>query len=245
MLALLDKLKQLYQLINKIPSQVKTLIIVALIGVVCVVGIDYRAQNILQDYTEQVRLDKQQAEEYTKTITPLVNGYMESILIKDTDAKNVILLNYHNTLVSSNGLSYRYLTALVEKRRTTQVRSSIKIWKELEYINYGEEIQKVNDRTYLLIDSIHKYEVEYPNLTELLAASGATGAALYPISGVDGPLGMIIVMYDQVKIYGKHYYKETISPISQPLSSLLDYYNIKSKFESTPRQKFINEYTLR
>lgn len=94
------------------------------------------------------------AEEYTRVITPYINDYCQRILDLDANATNVILLNYHNTLVSTNGLSYRYLTSIAEKRRGLETKSCLKIWKELDYINYGEELESINRNNYLTIDDI-------------------------------------------------------------------------------------------
>lgn len=90
-------------------------------------------------------------------------------------------MNYHNTLVSTHGLSYRYLTSLTEKKRGLNTKSCLRIWKELEYINYGEEIEKINDNKSLRMDSIPKYETVLPNLVELLYRSNAVSAAFYPL----------------------------------------------------------------
>ena len=62
----------------------------------------------------------------------------------DPNADNVILLNYHNTLLSSNGLSYKYLTGICESFQGPDSKPCMQEWKELDYINYGEEIQKIN-----------------------------------------------------------------------------------------------------
>lgn len=68
---------------------------------------------------------------------------MDAILKGDKDASNVLLLNYHNTLNSTHGLSYRYLTALTERRRGYDTKARIKLWADLEYMNYGEEIELI------------------------------------------------------------------------------------------------------
>lgn len=101
-------------------------------------------------------------------ITPIINSDMEYILDHDEEASNVLLLNYHNTVTSTHGLSYRYLTSLTEKRRGIETSSCIRIWKELEYINYAEELERINSNKFLKVDSLAQYERTFPNLTELL-----------------------------------------------------------------------------
>lgn len=186
---------------------------------------------ILQDYTEQVQQEKYLAEEYIKIIAPSINEYIEKILTQDRDASNVILLNYHNTLVSTHGLSYRYLTSLTEKKRGLETKSCLRIWKELEYINYGEEIEKINDNKSLRMDSIPKYADNLPNLVELLQRSNAVSAAFYPLRGVEGPVGMLVVIYPIKKQYHLGYYQSVIAPSLQPLTTWLDYNSVKGKFK--------------
>lgn len=167
---------------------------------------------------------------------------MQEILLKDREASNVILLNYHNTLTSSNGLSYRYLTALTEKKRGIDSKNCLKYWKELEFINYEEEFTKIISNHYLRMDSIDAYESRFPKITELLRMCNAESAAFYPIQGIEGSIGMIIVLYPKKKEYYLGYYNEVISRQIQALSSLLDYDNMKELFKKHPGEKFKSEF---
>lgn len=178
---LLSRLETIYNWINNLNPNLKTVIIIILSIIVIEISFSGHSKLILQDYKEQVRKDKYLAEEYTKIIAPSINEYIEKILNRDRDASNVLLLNYHNTLVSTHGLSYRYLTSLTEKKRGLNTKSCLRIWKELEYINYGEEIEKINDNKSLRMDSISKYSDILPNLVELLYRSNAVSAAFYPL----------------------------------------------------------------
>lgn len=227
----LSRLEAIYGWINNLGPNVKTIIIIVLS--VMVIETSYRGHTklILQDYTEQQQKEKYLAEEYTKIIAPSINEYVERILAQDKDASNVILLNYHNTLVSTHGLSYRYLTALTEKKRGLNTKSTLRIWKELEYIYYGDEIAKINDNKSLRMDSIQSYATTLPNLVELLQRCNAVSAAFYPLSGVEGPVGMLVVIYPIKKDYYLGYYQSTISPSLQPLTTWLDYNSVKDKFK--------------
>lgn len=227
----LSRLEAIYGWINNLGPNVKTIIIIVLS--VIVIETSYRGHTklILQDYTEQQQKEKYLAEEYTKIIAPSINEYVERILAQDKDASNVILLNYHNTLVSTHGLSYRYLTALTEKKRGLNTKSTLRIWKELEYIYYGDEIAKINDNKSLRMDSIQSYAATLPNLVELLQRCDAVSAAFYPLTGVEGPVGMLVVIYPIKKDYYLGYYQSTISPSLQPLTTWLDYNSVKDKFK--------------
>lgn len=230
------KLEKIYCWINNLGPNVKTVTIILLMLVTICVGFKNYAKTILKDYTEQVQKDKQLAEEYTKIITPYVNDCIEKILIADEEASNVILLNYHNTLTSTHGLSYRYLTSLVEKKRGLETKSCLRVWKELEYINYGEEIEKINDNKYLRMNGIDNYKSTLPNLTELLKLSRAQSAAFYPIQGISGPIGMVVVMYQKEKVYRLGYYQSVITPAIHPLISLLDYNSVKDRFKELKKE---------
>lgn len=236
---LLNKLETIYKWIYNLGPNIKTMLIITLS--ICILGILSKnyTKSILTDYSEQVKEDKLLAEEYTKTITPYVNDYCERILSKDKEASNVLLLNYHNTLVSTNGLSYRYLTSIVEKRQGLNSKSCMKIWKELDYINYGEEIERINQSSYLRIDSIDNYKKTLPNLVELLRLSKAHSAAFYPIHGIDGPIGMIVILYPKDKAYYLGYYQSVITPSTQPLAILLDYNLMESKFKNLHKNEKI------
>lgn len=140
---LLGKLKLLYEWIDKLNTNVKTIIIIGLAFVLLQIHISNHTKAILEDYAKVEAYDKAAAEEYTKMITPIINDYVDAILKGDKDASNVLLLNYHNTLNSTHGLSYRYLTALTERRRGYDTKARIKLWTDLEYMNYGEEIELI------------------------------------------------------------------------------------------------------
>lgn len=227
----LNRLETIYGWLNNLGPNVKTVIIIVLSTVVIETSFNGHTKLILKDYTEQVQQEKYLAEEYTKIITPSINEYIEKILNQDKDASNVILLNYHNTLVSTHGLSYRYLTSLTERKRGLNTKSCLRVWKELEYINYGEEIEKINDNISLRMDSIGNYERTLPNLVELLERSHAVSAAFYPLEGIDGPIGMLVIIYSKKKVYYSGYYQDVISPSLQPLTTWLDYNSVKEKFK--------------
>lgn len=227
----LSRLEAIYGWINNLGPNVKTIIIIVLSVIVVETSFRGHTKLILQDYTEQVQQEKYLAEEYTKIISPSINEYIERILVQDKDASNVILLNYHNSLVSTHGLSYRYLTALTEKKRGLDTKSCLRIWKELEYTNYGDEIEKINENKSLRMDSIQQYSTSLPNLVELLQRSNAKSAAFYGLSGVDGPVGMLVVIYPMKKEYYLGYYQSIIAPSLQPLTTWLDYNSVKDKFK--------------
>ena len=237
----LGKIKQLYDLVNGINPAAKTIIILFLVGILFGSTIKFRTEGILKDYIEYAKDEKRIAEDYTQVVAPMINGYIREILAKEDDATNVILLNYHNTLTSTHGLSYRFLTALTEQRRGANAKNCVKIWKELEFINYDEEIAKINSTTGLHFNSLDNTYVEFPKITELLQLSKAKSASFYPIHGASGPVGMLIIIYQQEVKYAsdcQDYHPGEL----QALSSLLDYNNLKELFKDNETSRFKSEF---
>jgi hypothetical protein len=101
----------------------------------------------------------------------------------------------------------------------------------LEYINYGDELERINDNQSIRMDTIENYRRTFPNLVALLEDSGAKSAAMYPIVGIDGPIGLVVIIYPNDKEYYLGYYNSVIAPCIQPLSTLLDYNSIRKKFK--------------
>ena len=187
----------------------------------------------IRDTNESEQILKEKREQYTIQITPNINYHVKDILLKDQKASNVILLNYHNTLISSNGLSYKFLTALCEQFQGDDSEPTIDYWKELDYMNYGEEIQKINTAGAYVLDSIQKYRNTFPKFTYVLERCEFKSAVIYPLTGVDGPIGMIIVGYrTAINNLDLTYVRKVIAPNIQPLATLLDYdYYLKVKNE--------------
>lgn len=240
----LSKLQTIYNWIDNLNPNIKTIIIIILSVLVIEVCFSNHTKAVIDDYSEKQHHDKQLAEKYTETITPYIINYCDRILLQDKEASNVILLNYHNTLTSSNGLSYRYLTAIAERRRGFNTKNCIRIWQELDYINYGEELNKINQNNYLRIDSTDLYQKTLPNLVELLKLSNAHSAAFYSIRGVDNYVGMIVVLYPNHKFYHLGYYPTVITPSAQPLAILLDYNSMREKFKDLYQQNKTDLHNL-
>ncbi len=152
----------------------------------------------------------------------MINTNIQNIIDRDSDAAHVLLLNYHNSKYSSHGLAYLYLTVFTEKRKIGQANCR-HIWRELEYPIFADELALINDNNFLIMDSLEHHKADFPNLTELVRLSGAKSAAFYPILGIDSPKGMIVVLYNETKIYEMDYYKNVISAPVQAFNLLLEY----------------------
>jgi hypothetical protein len=67
-------------------------------------------------------------ESYLEKVAPQIDDSMGDIIRGDSCIDNAILLNYHNSLISSNGLAYKHLTAISEKFRGLDNYPCIDFW---------------------------------------------------------------------------------------------------------------------
>lgn len=220
--------KKIWSFIDSLNSQTKTLIIFLII----LFGVMYYSQhtnkNIISDYIEQLDRKDQSADQYTITIAPKINDCITSIQKEDQDCFNVLLLNYHNSKKSLQGLRYLYLNCIAESPKGIYDSPIKQYWSELEYIYYQDELSRIHNQGYLRINDIKDIKTSFPKLYHQLVISDAQSAAFYPIEGLDSPIGIIIVLYKHPKIYNLGFYNSKISPYIQKLSTILDYPNINS-----------------
>lgn len=218
-------LKLIWEGLQKLsPDILRLFVIILLMYVFVGRSIDGVKTMFNQENNKQTEI-KQDREQYVTKIMPRVNGLIQDIASKDEEATNVLLLNYHNTLTSTHGLAYRYLTGICEQFKT---KPCIDYWKELDYMNYGEEIHNITIRRCLLMQDVKDYRQEFPKFTYLLERSNAKSAIFYPIIGVDSSIGLIVVLYDkQITEISLDKIRKVIAPNIQPLAVLLDYNYVK------------------
>lgn len=144
--------------------------------------------------------------------------------MRDTAAQDVILLTYHNTKKTLQGFSYLYLDYLTECKRDTHTPYSGKFLKELEYIYYSDELQYIHFKGGIWFTSEEQLMRDVPKLyCNVLKYLNSTKIALYPIEGSKHPLGILIIIYDNNKVFnGKNYMQNIALPL-QHLSNVLDY----------------------
>ena len=218
-------LKTIWEWLQKLsPDILRLFIIILLMYVFVGRSVDGVKTMFNQENNKQLQI-KQDREQYVVEIMPEVNRLIEDIASKDEDATNVLLLNYHNTLTSTHGLAYRYLTGICEQ---FQKQPYIDYWKELDYMNYGEEIHKIIMSRGLFMQNVSDYRKEFPKFSYLLERSNAKSAIFYPILGVNSSVGILVVLYDKpLKEISVERIKKAINPNIQPLAVLLDYDYVK------------------
>ena len=227
-MTLLDYIKSIWNFIDGIDGHIKTIVItVLLIGFGCTY-VSVQINKNLRDYTEQLEVLDRKYDKYTIEISPQINQYIQTIQLEDSKCYDVLLLNYHNSKRSLQGFRYLYLNCITEKSKGTDVEVK-EYWNELEYIYYEDEISRISNQGFLNIENIKDVKYTFPKLYRRLMASGAQSTTIYPIQGVDSPIGLVIVLYKKEHKWNYKDYSTNVAPCIQKLSILLDYPNIKKK----------------
>ena len=225
---IIDYIKSIWDFIDKMDSHLKTIIITFLVVVFGCFYMSIQISSNLRDYTEQLEVLDRKYDKYTIEISPQINQYIQTIQQQDNNCYDVLLLNYHNSKRSLQGFRYLYLNCITEKSKGLDVEVK-EYWNELEYVYYEDELTRVNNQGFLNIENIDSIKYSLPKLYRRLQASGAKSATIYPIQGVDSPIGLVIVLYKQEHKWNYKEYSNNVAPYIQKLSILLDYPNIKNK----------------
>lgn len=226
---ILDWIKKVWNFVNRLDSQLKTVIIIILFICWGYPQIVKQNRDTLINYFEHVEKQNIADEGYTLKMAHYINEYIFNIQKSDPDCYNVILLNYHNSQKSLQGFRYLYLNCLTESPRGLDSEPLKQYWNDLEYVYYENELNKIRNNGYLRIENIDSIKTTFPKLYKKLLICDAKAAAFYPIEGIDSPIGMVIVLYKQPKKYSLGYYNSNVSPWIQKLSTILDYQNVKQK----------------
>ncbi len=220
-------LKKIWNFVDQLNARVKTEIIVLFTILFIIFYVNQYNESILSDYFNKVEQINREADEYTIKIAPKIHECVTAIQKEDQDCFNVLLLNYHNSKRSIQGIRYLYLNCIVESPKGINDSQIKQYWSELEYIYYQDELSRIHNSGYLRVSNIDSIKISFPKLYKKLLISEAKSAAFYPIEGIDSSIGMIVVLYRQPKKYNLGFYNSHISPQIQRLSTLLDYPNLK------------------
>lgn len=225
-MVILDYLKKLWNFVSNLTSETKTIIIFVLL----ILGLNpiyrnYYEETLIESVGKAFHLQREQTlkeEDYGFKSAPYVAQCIDNIKDKDVSCNNVLLLSYHNTKHSLQSFSYIYLDCIRESVKSQTDDYVGDYWQSLQYINYQEELNKINDISYLQVDDIEKIKYTFPRFYKKLQQSNAKAVGIYPIEGIRNPIGLIVVMYESPKNYSPDYYKRVISPQIQKLSTILD-----------------------
>lgn len=220
---ILDFLQKLYAFVSGLSPSTKNLVIIVMFFTISIMAYEDIGDKIVNDTVKTTVEMKTQAEKYSKEMTPTINSKVREILMGDGEASNVILLSYHNTQTSSQGFSYLYITGITEEARWDITRPYFDTWKELSAINFGNELDRIHKLKFLRVDSVENMKDQYPKLYYKVRDCDAESAAFYPISKKGEPVGMIVILYKEPKLYQLGYYMKVIEPCVRDLADILDY----------------------
>ena len=219
---ILNYLKELWKLINKLHPETRSLIIILLFGWILYSQITDKIYQQIVEKSKQEQLQNKRAERYSREAAVEINNQVQLIAEKDEDAFDVLLLNYHNNTQSLQGYKYLYLSCLTEAPRSLDTPTLKQQWNKLDYIYYADELAKIHSQSYVQFEDIELLGQTLPKLYRLVKASDAQSIAFFTIEGHDSPIGLVVILYKEPKKHFHNYIK-TILPCIQKLAILLDY----------------------
>ena len=218
----LDWIKYLWELINKIHPETRSLIIIILFGWILYSQITVETAKQIEEKHIQEIVNNKKAEQYSKEKAIDINQQVQQIAEIDKDAFDVLLLNYHNNTQSLQGYKYLYLSCLTEAPRSLDTPTLKQQWNKLDYIYYADELSKIHSQSFVKFENIDNMKRSLPKLYRLVNASEAEAISFFTIEGHESEIGLIIIFYKEPKKYD-YKYAGLILPHIQRLALLLDY----------------------
>ena len=222
MLNIVNYLKELWRIINKLHPETRSLIIILLFGWIMYSQItNETARQIDKKYQQEIVSNKK-AEQYSKESAIEINQQVQLIAEIDEDAFDVLLLNYHNNTQSLQGYKYLYLSCLTEAPRSLDTPTLQQQWNKLDYIYYADELAKIHGQSFVQFSDIEEMRMTLPKLYRLVKASDAQAVSFFTIEGHNSEIGLVVLFYKEYKKYN-YQFARGILPCIQKLAILLDY----------------------
>lgn len=226
MLNILNYFKKVWDLINKIHPETRSLIIILLFGWIMYSQITIETARQIDIKHKQEIVNAKKAEQYSKDTAIEINQQVQLIAERDNDAFDVLLLNYHNNTQSLQGYKYLYLSCLTEAPRSLDTPTVKQYWNKIDYIYYADELDKIHNQSFVQFEDIEQMSKTLPKLYRLVKNSDAKAISFFTIEGHDDQIGLVVLFYKDYKKYDYKYAKG-ILPCIQRLAILLDYDNVK------------------
>ena len=215
-------IKQVWEMINKIHPETRTLLIILLFGYILYSQITRETERQMVQKELKVAQESKDAEQYSLNTAVEINNQIQLIADKDREAFDVLLLNYHNNTQSLQGYKYLYLSCLTEAPRTLDTHTLKQQWNRIDYIYYADELAKIHGQSFVQFETIEQVGINLPKLYRLVKASDAQAVSFFTIEGYDAPIGLVVILYKEYKKYDFKY-AQGILPCIQRLAILLDY----------------------
>ena len=226
MAEILNLVKRVWELINKIKPETRSLLIIILFGYVLSSQIKQSTYYQLKTQQEQAIKAEKQAEEYTKEKAIEISRHIRLIAHKDKDAFDVLLLGYHNSRETLQGFKFLYLSCLTEAPKSIDTPLLKNQWTNMDYVYYIDELERIHNQEILQFSDIKQMEDDLPKLYRLVKSSDAKAVSFYVIEGKNSPIGIVVMLYKE-PIQNHLEKTKIIMPSIQKLAILLDYENNK------------------
>lgn len=221
---ILTAIKKVWEFINNLSPQTRSLIILLLFGYVLYSQINESTKQFIAEQYLQRSDEEKQAEQYAKDTAGEINRHIRLISLKDSDAFNVLLLSYHNSKANLSGYKFLYLSCIAESPKSVDTPLLKNQWTNLNYIYYVDELEKIHNQGILNFNDIDDMSKNFPKLCSLLKYSEAEAASFYTIEGKKMPIGIIVILYKN-SVNCKMSKAKIVMPSIQKLAILLDYEN--------------------
>ena len=218
----LNWIKYLWEIINKIHPETRSLIIIILFGWIMYSQITSETAKQIDEKHRQEIVKNKKAEQYSMQTAIEINQQVQLISEIDKDAFDVLLLNYHNNTQSLQGYKYLYLSCLTEAPRSLDTPTLKQQWNKLDYIYYADELTRIHNQSFVKFESIENMGTVLPKLYRLVKSSEAESVSFFTIEGHNSQIGLIVLFYKRPKKYDYKYVGD-ILPHIQKLALLLDY----------------------
>lgn len=222
MLEKFNFLKKVWDFINNIRPETRSLIIILLFGFILYSQITDFTRSMINSKIQEEILHNKKAEKYSREASIELNYQVKLIAEKDRDAFDVLLLNYHNNTQSLQGYKYLYLSCLTEAPRCLDTPLIGKQWNKIDYTYYADELARIHNQSFIQFENIEQMATSLPKLYRLVRSSDAKAVSFFTIEGHDSQIGLIVLLYNEYKKYDYNYTRG-ILPCIQRLALLLDY----------------------
>ena len=223
---ILNHIKNLWELLNKIHPETRSLIIIVLFGTILYSQITNETHRQIYEKAEEEIVYNKKAEQYSMETAVEINRQVQLIAEKDKEAFDVLLLNYHNNTQSLQGYKYLYLSCLTEALKSLDVPPLKQQWYKIDYIYYADELAKIHRQSFIQFNNLEIMGRLFPKLYRLVKASDAQAISFFTIEGHTQPIGLVIILYKGNVKYD-YKYVQSILPCIQRLAILLDYDKIR------------------
>ena len=223
---ILNLIRKLWEFINKIHPETRSLIIILMFGWILYSQITTETNRQISENSRYTELCNKKAEQYSLETSIEINQQIQLIAEKDKKAFDVLLLNYHNSTQSLQGYKYLYLSCLTEAPRSLDTPLLKQQWNKIDYIYYADELARIHKESIVHVDNIEEMSIKFPKLYRLVKASDAEAVSFFTIEGHNSQIGLVMILYKEPRKHVDNYGK-IILPCIQRLALLLDYDNIQ------------------